>query len=634
MSLPAPYQEHYYIADGVTTSFSFGEYFTAPASANVKCIVYFEDGTSSVPAFTVNIVTGFINITALTTPDGQVLNAPPAGSSVRVFRDTPEQQNVTASQIQNYTAKQLEKIFDSIVAMIQEVSYSDKHKTLRLTETQRDVFLSFLKEANDDALLYWDNESKTITPTDFVRQDIVRMSGGLFFRMKHDAKLRPYLEWSINGQTDWNSLNFFAQVDAAKEAKEIADEALTLAQSVQGDLSSHTTDLNNPHATSMGNLTDTDINAPTAGQFMKYDGSKWVNSDSSASVLFDSIEGNPYDNTALADALNNKADKSTTYTKTETDTLLGAKQDTISDLSTIRSNAQAGKSASNTIATYGNIVTHNVSEFATSAQGAKADTAVQPGDLATVATSGSYNDLSNKPTIPTVGNGTITIIQGGVNKGTFTTNQSGNTTIALDAGGGSIGNVDNLTITANANQEIQTVATINANTATGATNPIYDWVGTLAEYNAQNIETLHPDWICFITDDESGGASVYTKTEVDTIANGKVNVGHQVIAFQAPAPANNYTWYRKYADGWVEQGGRQSGTLSGKVFSITLPVPMANSAYYVSLLPSLGSQDTGNYYCRSIDSSTETQMKYFVYLNGSVTTNNPMVIWQVSGMAA
>ena len=55
--------------------------------------------------------------------------------------------------------------------------------------------------------------------------------------------------------------------------------------------------------------------------------------------------------------------------------------------------------------------------------------------LATVATSGSYNDLSNKPTIPTVGNGTITFTQGGVTKGTITTNQTGNSTIALDAGG-------------------------------------------------------------------------------------------------------------------------------------------------------------------------------------------------------
>jgi hypothetical protein len=39
---------------------------------------------------------------------------------------------------------------------------------------------------------------------------------------------------------------------------------------------------------------------------------------------------------------------------------------------------------------------------ATSAQGAKADSAVQPGDLATVATSGNYNDLIGSPTLGTV----------------------------------------------------------------------------------------------------------------------------------------------------------------------------------------------------------------------------------------
>lgn len=64
--------------------------------------------------------------------------------------------------------------------------------------------------------------------------------------------------------------------------------------------------------------------------------------------------------------------------------------------------------------------------------------AVSPSDLATVATTGDYDDLTNKPTIPTVGNGTITFTQGGVTKGTITTNQSGNTTIALDAGGGTV----------------------------------------------------------------------------------------------------------------------------------------------------------------------------------------------------
>lgn len=44
--------------------------------------------------------------------------------------------------------------------------------------------------------------------------------------------------------------------------------------------------------------------------------------------------------------------------------------------------------------------------------------------LATVATSGSYNDLTNKPTIPTVNNGTLTVQKNGTNVATFTANQS------------------------------------------------------------------------------------------------------------------------------------------------------------------------------------------------------------------
>ena len=37
--------------------------------------------------------------------------------------------------------------------------------------------------------------------------------------------------------------------------------------------------------------------------------------------------------------------------------------------------------------------------YATAAQGTLAASATQPGDLATVATSGDYDDLSNKPTL-------------------------------------------------------------------------------------------------------------------------------------------------------------------------------------------------------------------------------------------
>lgn len=76
------------------------------------------------------------------------------------------------------------------------------------------------------------------------------------------------------------------------------------------------------------------------------------------------------------------------------------------------------------------------------------------------------------------------------------------------AAGGNVA-IDETTIVLNTDNELQAVATVNKNPAAGATNPVYDWVGTLAEYNAQNIETLHPDWLCYITDDVSGGGSVF-----------------------------------------------------------------------------------------------------------------------------
>ena len=73
----------------------------------------------------------------------------------------------------------------------------------------------------------------------------------------------------------------------------------------------------------------------------------------------------------LQDQINLKANAYSVYTKSEANELLAAKQDIINDLQTIRSGAAAGA------------------------------TAVQPGDLATVATSGSYTDLSNTPTLGT-----------------------------------------------------------------------------------------------------------------------------------------------------------------------------------------------------------------------------------------
>ena len=59
------------------------------------------------------------------------------------------------------------------------------------------------------------------------------------------------------------------------------------------------------------------------------------------------------------------------------------------------------------------------------------DNKANSSDLSTVATTGSYNDLSNKPTIPTVNNSTITIQKNGSTVNSFTLNQSSNKTINI-----------------------------------------------------------------------------------------------------------------------------------------------------------------------------------------------------------
>jgi hypothetical protein len=46
-----------------------------------------------------------------------------------------------------------------------------------------------------------------------------------------------------------------------------------------------------------------------------------------------------------------------------------------------------------------------------------------------------------------------------------------------------------------------------------------------------------------------------------------------VIETQSPTAENDYTWYRKYKSGWVEQGGKALSK------NVTLPVTMANTNY-------------------------------------------------------
>ena len=78
----------------------------------------------------------------------------------------------------------------------------------------------------------------------------------------------------------------------------------------------------------------------------------------------------------------------------------------------------------------------------------------------------------------------------------------------------------------------------------------------------------------------TGEVTMDTDTKQLRVHDGVKTGGYAIdtlVAFQAPNAGNNYTWYRKYSSGWIEQGWRQ--TWSGAWTTVTLPVPMADANY-------------------------------------------------------
>lgn len=63
---------------------------------------------------------------------------------------------------------------------------------------------------------------------------------------------------------------------------------------------------------------------------------------------------------------------------------------------------------------------------------------------------------------------------------------------------------------------------------------VYDWIGTLAEYEAQQIETLHPEYLCFITDDE--GENKYATRSLDNLDESGKNVIKSIIRLVTELP--------------------------------------------------------------------------------------------------
>lgn len=104
-----------------------------------------------------------------------------------------------------------------------------------------------------------------------------------------------------------------------------------------------------------------------------------------------------------------------------------------------------------------------------------------------------------------------------------------------------------------------------------------------------------------------------------------------VVAWQSPSAENNYTWYRKYKSGWVEQGGYTNSS------TVTLPLAMADTQYNIQITGDAKSTNN-NVYIFGCQSRTTTGFSMLGnVVNGSSqssTANGAQRYWFVCGFSA
>ena len=89
--------------------------------------------------------------------------------------------------------------------------------------------------------------------------------------------------------------------------------------------------------------------------------------------------------------------------------------------------------------------------------------------------------------------------------------------------------------------------------------------------------------------------------------------GDWVVESQLPTAENNYTWYRKYKSGWIEQGGIATES------NIVFPVVFSNVNYTVNCTPSMINENVGNIsICYGI--KTVSSIAIQIRWNGAGTT--------------
>jgi len=584
MTLVREYQPTFVLGDGETKEFSY--LFEEVSENFIKVIVKHSDDSTYVPVFSVDLDSHKVVF-------GESETAPLDTDLVCIYRETPDLQDTPFRTLQGYDAKALENILSKIVAMIQELKANGfSTQILQGTPWQLDL----LHPDDDGASVVVDYNARILKKGlyfQIVSGNLqVSADGNNFIKMPKSADITEFrrletvledltvqyrLQYKVDGvwydaesnaeatanealqvaqdakdiaQAASDKVDTFddrltiAEGDAsdakqdAIDAKELAEDtaetvgtfdtritqaeqnasdAKSIAQTTSGNLTTHTSNTNNPHQVTkaqvgLGNVDNTsDLNKPVSTATQNFVNSSIATSTATFRGTYNSLaeleavtaDENDYGFVVATDSAGNTVYNRYKYTTSTTPASW------VFEYALNNSSFTAQQWAS----INSGVTTNDVS---------LARSAVQPSD---------------------VGNGTITITQGGTTKGTFTTNQGGNTTIDLDAG------------------------------------------------------TADP---------------------------------HRVIAFQAPTAQNNYTWYRKYADGWVEQGG--TDTSSSEDLSVTLPVTMANNNYQVQLTLGNAAKTTfANQYWSTFGWRAKTTTGFTCTVN---VANAGTKDWFVCGMAA
>ena len=102
-----------------------------------------------------------------------------------------------------------------------------------------------------------------------------------------------------------------------------------------------------------------------------------------------------------------------------------------------------------------------------------------------------------------------------------------------------------------------------------------------------------------------------------------------VVESQLPTSANNYTWYRKYKSGWVEQGGTTVLTNTSGGVEATLAIEMADTNYSVTACAVANDGTWISTWVRR-GSTTKVIVDMFNLSGRSKGTTT----WEVRGMAA